>query len=174
MSVTEPAELAEEGKRLYAQGRFEEAAAVFERATEGFTLGRMGTLAAETQNNRSVAHLRAGQADLALKAALGTDLVFAGAGDTRKQAMALGNIAAAHEALGNSDEAVALYERSAELFAQVGDSDLRSTVLKSAAAIDLKRGRVMESGLKMASALDAVERPNLLQRALRSILRPRQ
>lgn len=174
MSAAEPAALAEEGKRLYAQGRFEAAAVVFERAAEGFTLGRMGTLAAEMNNNRSVALLQAGQAGPALEAALGTDLVFAGAGETRKQAMALGNIASAHEALGNPDEALALYERSAELFAQVGDSDLRSTVLKSAAAIHLKRGRVMESGLKMASALDAVERPNLLQRAVRSLLRPRK
>src|SRR5512140_1642332 len=100
----EPAELAERGKRAFADKKFEEAAEYFKQAAEGFTQGRAGTLAAEMKNNLSVALLQAGSAQEALDAVLGTDEIFAGANDIKRQAMALGNQAAALEALKRNNE----------------------------------------------------------------------
>jgi tetratricopeptide (TPR) repeat protein len=174
MSTREPAELSEEGKRLYAKGRFDEAALLFAQAAEGFALDRAGLLTAEMKNNQSVSLLKAGKPREALEAAQGTEDVFAGAGDKKREAMAIGNVAAALEELDRPDEALAGYERSAALFAEVGEGDLRATVLKSAAAIQLRRGKLAQSGLKMLGALEADERPNLFTRALKSLLRMRK
>ncbi len=126
--------------------------------------------AAELKNNLSVALLKCGKNQAALDAALGTDQTFAQAGDVRRQAMAVGNQAAALEALKRWDEALAAYDRSAELFSQVGDGELRAMVLKSAAAIKLRRGKVTESAFKMIGSLDAKDKPSIFERLLRSIL----
>ena len=130
----EPAQLAEQGKQAFRNKQFDESAELFRQAAEGFSLGRNGLLAAEMKNNMSVALLQAGKAQESLDAALGTDLVFAGAKDIKSQGMALGNQAAALEALNRFDEAIAAYERSAELFAEVGEgrmSEVRHEFINS-------------------------------------------
>lgn len=167
----EPHQLAEEGKRAFAAGRYAEAARLFEEASRGFTLGRDGLHAAEMDNNRSVALLKDNQPQQALDAAANTDKIFESHADVTKQAMALGNQAAALEALKRLNEALPLYERAAELFDQVGEKDMRALVLKSVAAIRLKQGKLNEAGMEMLGSLGAVEKPNLLQRFLKFILR---
>jgi len=172
MTMTiEPAQLAEQGKQAFRNKQFDESAELFRQAAEGFSLGRNGLLAAEMKNNMSVALLQAGKAQESLDAALGTDLVFAGAKDIKSQGMALGNQAAALEALNRFDEAIAAYERSAELFAEVGEGDLRAMVMKSAAAIKLKTGKVTESAFKMMGSLDAKDNPGFFERILKFFLR---
>ncbi len=171
MMTPEPAQLAEQGKRAFEQKKFEEAAGLFKQAAEGFTLGRDGLMAAEMMNDLSVALLQAGSPQGALDAALGTDAIFAGANDLKRQAMALGNQAAALEALDRLDEAVEKYELSAELFGKAGEGDLRSLVMKSAAAIKFKTGKISDSALKMLGALDAKEKPSFFERILKFFLR---
>lgn len=167
----EPAQLAEQGKQAFRNKQFDEAAELFRQAAEGFSLGRAGLLAAEMKNNLSVALLQAGKAQESLDAAMGTDSIFAEAKDVKSQGMALGNQAAALEALNRFDEAIAAYERSAELFAEAGEGDLRSMVMKSAAAIKLKTGKVTESAFKMMGSLDAKENPGFFERILKFFLR---
>lgn len=167
----EPHQLAEEGKRAFAAGRYAEAVAAFREASCGFSLGRDGLHAAEMDNNLSVALLKDNHPQQALDAAAGTDKIFESAGDTIRQAMALSNQAAALEALKRLDEALPLYEHAAELFDQSGEKDMRSMVLKSIAAIRLKQGKLEAAGIEMLGSLGAVEKPNLLQRILRFILR---
>lgn len=167
----EPHQLAEEGKRAFAAGRYAEAAVAFAEASREFTLARDSLLAAEMDNNRSVALLKDNQPQQALEAAAGTDKIFEGAGDGKRQAMALGNQAAALEALKRLDEALILYEHAADLFAQSGERDLQSLVMKSAAGVRLKQGKLNAASMDMLGSLGAVEKPNLLQRLLKSLLR---
>ena len=164
-------QLVQKGKQEYASRSYQTAAQAFESAAQAFNSQGDPLSAAEMNNNRSVALLKAGKFQQALDAALGTDLVFAQADDKKRQAMALGNQAAALEELKRLDEALDLYQRSAELFAGIGEGDLRSTVLKSAAAIELKRGRLMGSGMKMIGSLEAKDRPSILDRIMKFILR---
>jgi tetratricopeptide (TPR) repeat protein len=171
MTELDPARLAEEGKRLFERRQYEQAADLFRQAAEGFTLGRAGLLAAEMKNNLSVALLQAGKPQQALDAALGTDELFAGAQDVKRQAMAIGNQAAALEALHQWEDAISAYERSAELFAQAGEGDLQAMVMKSGAALKLKTGRISESAFKMMGALEAKQKPSLFERILRFFLR---
>ena len=122
-------------------------------------------------NNMSVALLQAGRAQEALNAALGTDQIFAEAKDIKRQGMAVGNQAAALEGLNRYDEVIAAFERSAELFAQAGEGDLRSMVMKSAAAIKLKTGKITDSAFKMMGSLDVKENPSFFERILKFFLR---
>ena len=170
-TTKEPQELEAEGERAFAAGRYDEAARAFEQASRGFTLGRDGVHAAEMDNNLSVALLKDNRPQEALNAAAGTDKTFETVGDVKKQAMAVGNQAAALEALKRPNEALAYYERAAGLFAQAGEGDMRAMVLKSAAAIRLKQGKLNDSAMDMLGSLGATEKPNLLQRFLKFLLR---
>ena len=167
----DPAQLESKGKRAFEERKFDEAAEFFKQAAAGYSLGRAGLQAAEMQNNLSVALLQAGKPSEALNAALGTDDIFAGANDVKRQAMALGNQAAALEGLHRYDEAIEKYERSADLFGQVDEGDLRAMVMKSAAAIKLKTGKITESAFKMMGSLDVKKNPGFFERILKFFLR---
>ncbi len=167
----EPAQLESQGKRAFVDKKFDEAAELFRQAAEGYTLAGVGLMAAEMMNNVSVALLQAGKPQESLSAVLGTEKIFEEAKDIKRQAMALGNIAAALEALKRTDEAIASYDLSAELFGQVNEGDLRAMVMKSAAALKLKSGKVSESAFKMLGALGAKKTPGIFERILKYFLR---
>jgi len=166
-----PEQLTDQGKRAFEDKSFLEAAALFLQASEGYLASQNELMAAEMKNNMSVALLQAGKPHESLEAALGTDLIFENAKDIKRQGMALGNQAAALEGLKRYDEAIAAYERSAELFAQVGEGDLRAMVLKSAAAIKLKTGKLTDSAFKMMGSLDVKDNPTFFERILKFFLR---
>ena len=169
--IPTPNQLAEQGKQAFRNKKFDEAVELFKQAAEGYTLDRAGLMAAEMRNNMSVALLQAGRAQESLDAALGTDQVFAEAEDVRRQGMALGNQAAALEALNRYDEAIEKYDLAAQLFSQAGEGDLRSLVMKSSAAIKLKTGKVTDSAFKMMGSLEAKDNPGFFERILRFFLR---
>ncbi|NJN79063.1 MAG: hypothetical protein HC797_00520 [Anaerolineales bacterium] len=171
MTTLDPAHLDAQGKRAFENKNYKEAADYFQQAAEGYTLGRASLQAAEMMNNASVALLQAGKSNEALNAALGTDEIFAQAKDVKRQAMALGNQAAALEALSRYEEAIQNNEQSADLFGQVNEGDLRAMVMKSAAAIKLKTGKVTDSAFKMMGSLDVKNNPNIFERILRFFLR---
>lgn len=167
----EPMELADQGKHAFQEKKFEEAAGLFQQAARAFSLERNDLMAAEMQNNKSVALLQAGRAQDALEAVGNTDDIFAAAQDTKRQAMALGNQAAALDALHHYEEALVKYQRSADLFAQANEGDMQAMVLKSAAAIKLKSGKITESAFKMIGSLDAKKKPSIFERIMKFIVR---
>jgi tetratricopeptide (TPR) repeat protein len=171
MMTSEPQQLAEQGKQAFAAKEFDQAASFFTEAASAFeTLG--DTLnAAEMKNNLSVALLQSGNAKAAYDAAAGTDEIFARLGDVKLQAMAFGNQAVALEALKKLDQALEAYERSAALFAEAGESEMRSIVLQSAAALKLRRGKMVDSAISMIGSVESTQKPNLLQRFLRFLIR---
>jgi tetratricopeptide (TPR) repeat protein len=171
MATPPPADFAEQGKRAYERGQYDEAAQLFRRAAQGYSLGQASVQAAEMNNNLSVTLLQAGKAREALDAALGTDQVFAAASDVKRQAMALGNQAAALEALHRYDEALETYGRAELLFSQTGEGDMLSLVKKSMAAIRLKRGDVLQSALNMVGSVEAKSRPSFFERILKFLFR---
>jgi tetratricopeptide (TPR) repeat protein len=171
MMESDPASLAEQAQHAYKARRYKRAAELFHQAAQGYTLGHNDLLAAEMKNNASVAYFQAGDPRKALDAALDTDKVFEGAKDIKRLAMAIGNQAAALDELGHWQEALSAYERSAQLFLEVNEKDMRAIMLKSAAGIKLKRGRVSESAYEMMGALEAKATPSLFERILRFLLR---
>lgn len=163
--------LADDGKAKFESARYGAAVELFEKASQGFAdLNDEGN-AAELRNNLSVALLKLKRNQAALDAAHGTDEVFARLGDRRREGMAIGNQAAALESLGRTDEALAAYERSAQVLADAGEGDLRSLVLKAAAEIKLRQGRLADSGIQMIGALEAKRHPTIFERVLRFLVR---
>jgi tetratricopeptide (TPR) repeat protein len=169
--TTEPDQIAEQGKQAFINKDFDEAIKLFNQAAEGYVLSHEALMTAEMQNNMSVALLQAGRPQESLTAALNTDQVFADAKDLKRQGMALGNQAAALEALKRYDEAIEKYDLAAQLFSQIGEGDLRALVMKSSAAIKLKTGRVTDSAFKMMGSLDAKDHPSIFERILKFFLR---
>lgn len=171
MTDEDPGKLADAGQRAYRSGKFDQAAELFERAAAQYTRGRAGLMAAEMHNNRSVALLQGGRSREALEAVQGTDQIFAGAEDLKRQGMALGNQAAALEALDRTDEALAAYDRAAEILTRAKERELLSIVKKSAAAIRLKRGELGASAMNMIGSLEAKEKPTFFERILKFLVR---
>jgi tetratricopeptide (TPR) repeat protein len=121
-------------------------------------------------NNQSVALLQSGSANAALEVVSGTDEIFAEAGDRRRQALALGNKAAALEELGSLEEAAEAYENSANILKEIGENDLLASVMQSLSALQLKQGRQLQALATMKSGLENVQRPNPKQRVAKKLL----
>ena len=170
LSTANPANLVEQAKKLYEESEYEQAAALFEKIYQQYAAAGDELNSAENRNNASVAWLKSDQAQKSLDAALGTDLVFAKAGDQTHQAMALGNQAAAFEALGNLDKALDLYQQASDLLKGSGQQELRSYVLKSISSIKMRKGQVMESMASMQAAIGDKKSPSLVERFLKKLL----
>jgi tetratricopeptide (TPR) repeat protein len=166
-----PLTLASDGKREYETGNYKAAAALFSEAAQAYTSTQDELSAAEMKNNESVAWLQAGKAKQALQATDGTEEVFQKAGDTRRQAIAVSNRAAALEALRKWKDALAEYDRAASLFEEVGEGDMHSMVRKAAAGINLKRGHVVDSQMDVFDSLRLVEKPTFSQRIIKFFMR---
>ena len=96
---------------------------------------------AEARNNLSVTHLGMKLAQLAYEEVSGTDEVFARYGDRKRQGMAIANTAAALEALNRREEALSLYEQVLDIFAELGEKEMRASILRRVADLQLKTRR---------------------------------
>lgn len=166
-----PQQLEAEGKAAFQREEYEEAALSFEAAQTAFLAQDDGINAAEMANNRSVALLQAGQANAALEAVGDTPIYFAGLDDKRRQAIALGNKAAALAAMGDTQTAETVYWESARLLKEIGETDMRASVMQAISRLQLKTGRAMEAMASMQSGLDEVKKPSITQRLLKRLLR---
>jgi tetratricopeptide (TPR) repeat protein len=152
-SSSSPQDLLKQAQLAYEAENFQKAAQLFLEAADGFRINNDAVNAAECDNNRSVALLRAGDPSGALKAASGTEQIFAQANDRRRQAMALGNQAAALEEMKEYQKALELYQQSSDLLKELGDGELRSYVLKRISALQIHLGKRLESMATMDAAL---------------------
>jgi tetratricopeptide (TPR) repeat protein len=163
--------LKEEGQTAYQNGDYQAAGRLFAAASQAFETRKESIQAAEMANNSSVAWLQAGDADQALQAVSGTDAVFALAGEVRLQAMALGNRAAALDALGRLEEAAILYDQSAMLLGEIGEGELRAYAMQALSKIQFRTGRQLEALATMQAGIEGIEKPSLRQRVLKKLLR---
>jgi tetratricopeptide (TPR) repeat protein len=164
-------QLAEKAQKAYQKGKYLEAAESYQLAVAGHQALNDQLMAAEMANNLSVSLLKAGDAPLALDAVLGTEEIFEHAGDMVKQAMAIGNRAAALEALDRLDEAETAYLQSADLLKESGETELYTFVMQSLSALQIRQGKQIEGIINMRAGLERVENPSLGQRILQKLLK---
>lgn len=169
-SSTDLVTLENQAHEAFENEDFEKAADLFQRAAEIAFHGEDALTAAEMQNNQSVSLLKANHAAQALEVVSGTDRVFELAGDKRRQAMAYGNKAAALEALKRYDEALALYQKSAELLKETDETELRSYVLKSISALQMRQGKRLNAVVSMDAALNSQKKLKFHERILKQLL----
>ncbi len=165
-----PTQIAAEGQSAYQRGDHQAAARAFRAAADGFKLAGSELEAAEMANNACVALLQDKQPQAALEVVLGTEACFAEAGDIRRQAMALGNQAAALEGLGRLEEAKAAYRQSSELLKQTGEMELRAYVMQSLSALELRTGQQLQAYTTMYAGVQGIQNPNPRQRILKKLL----
>lgn len=156
--------------QAYQNEDYEAAATAFAEAVEMLSDEHHVLQQAEMKNNLSVAYLKAGKPELAYQAALGTDQVFEQAGDLKRQAIALANLASALEDLKRLDEALELFTQSAALFKQISEGEMRAYVLQRISAIQLRQGKRIESLVSMDAALEQKSRLSLGDRLLRFLM----
>lgn len=168
---SDPEQLVKEGQRAYKKKEYRNAAQAFHAAASRYMEIGNHLQAAEMLNNASVAYLQSGDARQALITAAGTEETFAAADDIKRQAISLGNQAAALEALGRLEDSVSLYEKSAELLKQCGENELRVSVMQSLSGVQLRLGRQMEALASMQAGLENIPNPTIKQRLVKKILR---
>ena len=166
-----PASFEEEAKAFYKAGKFKQAAEGFSQAAAFYLEKEENLLFAEMRNNQSVALLKAKKPHDALDAVLGTDQTFQEAGDSLKQGMALANQATALQALGERQKAIDDFNRAAEIFKASGEKEMYLQTKQSISALKLKTRNLTGALFSMQEGLDELEKPNLRQKLLRSLLR---
>src|SRR6185503_1667873 len=163
--------LAEQATQEYTKGEFAAAAGLFAQAAQAYSHAQDELNAAEMKNNQSVALLKAGKAKDALQATDGTEAIFQKAGDLKRQGIAVANRAAALEGLKQVNEALAEYNRAADIFEQAGEGDMHSIVRKATAEIFLKRGYIGNSQMDILDSIRLAEKPTFAQRILKFLMR---
>ena len=164
-------QMLQSAQEAFTKKDYPRAVAIFQQILESIDAAQQPVAHAEARNNLSVALLKSGRFSEAYEQALGTDSVFAQNGDILKQAMALGNTAAALAELHRYDEALEIYQQASELFKQAGDEDTRSYVLSEISALQIRRGKGIESMFAMDRALNSREKLTLSQRFLKGVMK---
>lgn len=159
MSKTEnPGNLTNAAKAAFEKKNYSEAARIFLQVIQHIDPDHQPVEHAEACNNLSVALLKSGKPQSALDCVAGTDLIFAKHGLVNQQAMALGNAGAALTELQQFNEALGYYRRSAALFKDTGNNEMRSYVLQEISSLQLKRGKQVESLFAMDAALQSKQK----------------
>ncbi len=149
-----PQELAQEGEAAFRQGDYDTAIQRFAAAEQAYREQEDPVMAAEMANNRSVALLQAGKAQEAYEAVRDTVDLFAQRGDRRRQALALGNRAAALAALGKLQEAEQDYQASEALLNELNEPELLAAVRQQLAALHLRMKRPADALIDTSIALE--------------------
>lgn len=163
-------QLAKEGKKAYERGEYQAAAQAFVAAQAAYIANAKPLDAAEMANNASVAYLQAEDGQAALDIVEGTDQIFAQAGDLRRQGMAIGNRAAALEALERNEEAIEAYFVAAKVLEQAGEDQLRASTMQSLSMLQFQMGRQLQALASMHNGIEGVKRPSPKQMFLKRLL----
>jgi len=169
--ILNPQQLESEGKNYYHNKEYQAAAKTFIAAAKGYAATGDVLKAAEMANNQSVAWLQAKKPQLAWDAVTDTVEIFEKTGDENHQAMALGNRAAASEALKQFELAVTDYEAAANIFEKLGENDLRLNTLQALSALQLRRGNSLEAISAMQAGVKNVKGLSLRQKLLKSLMK---
>ena len=165
-----PEKLAKQAAAAYGSDDYAKAVILYENASQLYKDAGDELMAAEMDNNLSVTLLKMKDAEAALQAAAGTDLLFEEAGDVNRQAIAIANQAAAMEALDQLDEALKHYQLASDLLKQSGNKQMRSYVLQAISALQLRTGKQLQAMASMDAALDNKGKLSLKERLLRKLL----
>jgi len=165
-----PEDLSIMAMRHFNKKDYKNASDLFLKALDGFKKNNDEIMVAETKNNLSVAFLLLGDSQAALDYAQGTDTIFKEFNDNKRQAMALGNQAAAYEALNRIPEAIERYKQSSEILMDSDENELRSYLLKNLSTLQLKHGQQLEAVATMQAAMNSKKKLSLKEKVLKKLL----
>jgi len=164
-----PENLSQEALDAYKLGAYDDAANGFQAAKREFLDRGDEVNAAEAANNLSVVLIKMDRSHDALEAVIGTPEIFQHAGDIQKEAMALGNLAAALEATGEFKQAEECYVQALTRLDESNDQEARSYILQALSRLQLRGGKPFDALTSMQGALDSQPRPGWRDRILRRL-----
>ncbi|MHB0923174.1 MAG: tetratricopeptide repeat protein [Bellilinea sp.] len=172
MGITEnPGILTNSAKAAFEKKNYSEAARIFLQVVQNIDPDQHPVEHAEARNNLSVALLKSGEPQSALDCVAGSDLIFAKHRLVNQQAMALGNAGAALTELRQFDEALEYYQRSAALFKDAGNTDMRGYVMREISSLQMKRGKQVESLFAMDAALQSRQKLSWQESLLKKLIK---
>ncbi len=160
----------EEGLNLYRAGRYEEAAAKFAEAQQGFANEGDHKEVAECANNRGVCWRQAAKFDEATAAFEEARPLFQALNDLVSEGQVVGNLAALVESQGDKQHAGELYLEAIDLFTKAGAKDYAKDTYTALSKLKLKQRDVVGAMTAFDSGLEQLDKPNLIERMARKII----
>ncbi|MEL7591446.1 MAG: tetratricopeptide repeat protein [Anaerolineaceae bacterium] len=154
----------------YNRKRYDAAITGFEECLAHFESVADELGAAEARNNLSVTHLGMKNPQQAFDEVSKTAEIFARHGDRKREGMAIANTAAALEALGRREEALELYEQVLEIFKELGEKEMRASILRRVSDLQLKTKRGYQAIASMEAAFDQGDKPHIKDSVFRRVL----
>jgi tetratricopeptide (TPR) repeat protein len=162
--------LKEKSLKNFEKNRYQQALEGFQSCLKSYEeLGDVLSIA-EMRNNISVTYVKLKNGPEALAAVLDTDQIFLDHGDRKRQAMAMANNAAALELLERYEEALEKYQLSLDIFKEIGEKEMRTSVLRRVADLQLKTKRQLQAIASMEAAYDQSEKPSIKDSFFKKIL----
>jgi tetratricopeptide (TPR) repeat protein len=171
MNQTDGTALANQAREYYQAEEWQHAADTFLAAEQAFQQAGDVLNCAEMANNRSVVYLRADLPHEALLAVQGTPEVFAAQGDKLREAMAVGNLAAALEAVGDLDLAEETYQEAIGQLRDLKENEILAETLQALSQLQLKRGKAIDAVSSMQSGLESRPKRGLKERIFQGLLK---
>ena len=160
----------EEGLKLYHAGRYEEAAAKFAEAQQGFANEGNRKEIAECANNRGVCWRQAAKFEEATAAFEEARPLFQDLNDLVGEGQVVGNLATVVESQGDKQHAGELYLEAIDLFNKAGAKDYAKDTYTALSKLKLKQRDVVGAMTAFDSGLEQLDKPNLIERMARKII----
>jgi len=165
-----PIEIEKAAMKAYNGGKLEEAIDAFQAAERAYGESGDDAKVAEMANNRSVALLQANRPEEALQAAIGTSLTFEEHQLPLFAAQAVGNMAAALEALKRFEEARNHYRQCADSLGKLGAVEQQAAALQGLSRVQLQLGQPLPAVAALEAGLEAKSDTGFRTRLLRWLL----
>lgn len=160
-----------EAMKLYRDGSMDDAASMLEQARAAFLAQGDEVKAATVANDLGVVYYLTGRRDEARRVLEDARAVLEKQGDVSDQARVIGNLAQLMNRMGDKDNAEKNYLRAADLFHQGGDGASEYETYRALSAMQLRRGRWLESLAAYDHALAAKGGSGVLRAILQIPLR---
>lgn len=160
---------AKEALTAFNQTNFQYAAELFGKAAEEYTSENKPLLAAEMKNNQSVAYIQADDPQSALNCLKGVADQFENAQDQYKAGLTYGNLATAHQALNNLDQAKDYCFKAADYLREGNHSEEYTMIMNMLVSIQMKQGKLFDAAASAHLFIDQIPHPTFRQRLLKIV-----
>lgn len=152
-AITKGDMLKEEGVKLFAQHDYEAANRSFQQAKDAYESENNYVMVAEMKVNIGLVHRSLGESQQALDLMLEALHFFQDKHDKMRIAQVQGNLGGVYLALNDIDKAESAYRDAANLFKELGHTDLHSDTLQALGRLQLTNGRFLAGATNYQTAL---------------------
>ncbi len=158
----------DDGMKKYNRGAHSEASASFQKALAAYQDDGKPDMVAEMRANLGMIareQKRFDDAQNLLRDALAT---FEELGDAKRSAMVKANLGGVLSSMGDKEAAYDLYVQAADVFQELGETQMQGETLKTLAALQIKRGKLMQGGEILTDAVGMVDSSTFGERLLKA------